>query len=170
MRCKTTALTISTPTFDTHYNTARSASLTDSRKRRVLVLTQRFPYPPDRGDRIRSYNLIKFLADYYDITVGCTTHEHVPQDSLYHLRSLVSNVVVGPIGKLQKYRQAAFSVASGASITEGYFYSPPLAASIRKLHLQQPFDTVLVYCSSMFQYSRCASASSSSGRGFSRCR
>jgi polysaccharide biosynthesis protein PslH len=145
-------LTISTPTFDTNINTCRSVSPTDIRKRRVLVLTQRFPYPPDRGDRIRSYNLIKFLADYYDITVGCTTHEPVAGECLDHLRSLVSNVMVGTIGKWQKYRQAAFSVASGASVTEGYFYSPPLAASLRKLHLQSPFDAVLIYCSSMFQY------------------
>jgi polysaccharide biosynthesis protein PslH len=71
-----------------------------------------------------------------------------------HLRSLVSDVMVGSIGKWQKYRQAAYSVVSGASITEGYFYSQSLAASIRKLHLQKSFDALLIYCSSMFQYRR----------------
>ena len=124
----------------------------ETRTRRVLILTQRFPYPPDRGDRIRSYNLLRFLANHFEVTVGCTTHEPVPAVNLAHLRELVSDVIVGPIGKWTKYRRAAQSVFAGASITEGYFHSPLLAKSIQKLHTRKPFDALLVYCSSMFQY------------------
>jgi hypothetical protein len=29
---------------------------------RILYVTHRVPYPPDRGDRIRTWNVLKFLA------------------------------------------------------------------------------------------------------------
>lgn len=125
----------------------------------MLILTQRFPYPPDRGDRIRSYNLIRFLAEHFDITVGCTTHEPIPSENFSYLRGMVSEVMVGKIGKWTKYRRAAQSVSVGASISEGYFYSPELAKSARKLHAIKPFDALLVYCSSMFQYRNLAGLS-----------
>jgi len=125
-------------------------------KRRVLMLTQRFPYPPDRGDRIRSYNLIRFLAEHFEVTLGCTTHEPVSTENLSHLRELVSDVMVGPVGKWEKYRRAALSVTAGSSITEGYFHSPSLVKSVRDLHAREPFEALLVFCSSMFQYRRLA--------------
>ncbi len=52
---------------------------------------------------------------------------------------MVTDAIVGTIGKWQKYRRAAVSILSGASITEGYFYSPSLAKSIRELHSPQSF-------------------------------
>lgn len=116
------------------------------------MLTQRFPYPPDRGDRIRSYHLLQFLANHFDMTLGCTTHEPIAPAHVAHLRDLVSDVAVFSIGRWTKYRRAAQSVAAGASITEGYFHSPALTKSIRASHAKKPYDAILVYCSSMFQY------------------
>ena len=118
----------------------------------VLMLTQRFPYPPNRGDRIRSYHLLQYLANHFEMSLGCTTHEPIAAASMGHLRELVSDLFVCPIGRWTKYRRAAQSVARGASLTEGYFDSPALAKSIRTAHARRPFDAILVYCSSMFQY------------------
>jgi polysaccharide biosynthesis protein PslH len=123
------------------------------------MLTQRFPYPPDRGDRIRSYHLLQFLSNHFDVMLGCTTHEAIAPENTAHLRELASEVAVSPIGQWTKYRRAAQSVAAGASITEGYFHSPALTKSIRASHAKQPFDAILVYCSSMFQYRRRAGLS-----------
>ena len=33
----------------------------------VLFLCQRIPFPPDKGDKIRSYHLLAHLASHYDI-------------------------------------------------------------------------------------------------------
>lgn len=130
----------------------KANALRAPRRPRVLMLTHRFPFPPDRGDRIRAYHVLKFLMEHFDLTLACTTHEPIAAGDLAHLRELVSGLLVAPIGKWTKYRRAAQSVATGASLTEGYFRSPSLARSIRTLHTQTPFDALLVYCSSMYQY------------------
>lgn len=37
----------------------------------ILFLCHRIPFPPDRGDKIRSYNLLKKLAKIAPVHVGC---------------------------------------------------------------------------------------------------
>ena len=40
-------------------------------KGEILFLCHRIPYPPDRGDKIRSWNLLKALAKLAPVHVGC---------------------------------------------------------------------------------------------------
>ncbi len=37
----------------------------------ILFLCHRIPFPPDRGDKIRSYNIVKRLAEIAPVHVGC---------------------------------------------------------------------------------------------------
>ena len=36
----------------------------------LLYLVHRIPYPPNKGDKIRSYHLLKHLAQSYTVHVG----------------------------------------------------------------------------------------------------
>ena len=123
---------------------------------RILMLTQRFPFPPDRGDRIRAYHLLKFLAKYYRVCLASTTHEQIPESNATKVREFASEVLVDHIGKWSKYSKAARYLATGQSISAGYFHSSKLVEAIKQSHASEPFDAVLVYCSSMFQYRRLA--------------
>lgn len=40
-------------------------------KGEILFLPHRMPYPPDRGDKIRSHHLLRALADIAPVHVGC---------------------------------------------------------------------------------------------------
>jgi len=37
----------------------------------LLYLTQRLPYPPIKGEKIRPLQILKYLARSYDVYVGC---------------------------------------------------------------------------------------------------
>ena len=50
-------------------------------KEPLLFLVHRIPYPPNKGDKIRSYNLLKFLSQYYDIYLGAFIDD--PDDQHY---------------------------------------------------------------------------------------
>ena len=39
-------------------------------KKKLLFLVHRLPYPPNKGDKIASFNLLRFLAARYDVFVG----------------------------------------------------------------------------------------------------
>src|SRR6185312_3877936 len=37
----------------------------------LLFLAHRIPYPPDKGDKIRSWHMLKFLAARHRVHLGC---------------------------------------------------------------------------------------------------
>ena len=52
-------------------------------KNKLLFLVHRLPYPPNKGDKIASFNLLRFLAERYDVFVGTFIDDHyarAPED------------------------------------------------------------------------------------------
>jgi sugar transferase (PEP-CTERM/EpsH1 system associated) len=120
-------------------------------KRRVLFLTHRFPYPPNRGDRIRSYNLMRVLSESFDVTLGCPHDEPVTTAEHEHVAEICENIVTFPVGP-SRWVRAGLSMLHHRSLTEGLFRSAKLQRSLLDLQREKPFDAVLVFCSSMFPY------------------
>ena len=49
----------------------------------LLFLAHRIPYPPNKGDKIRSWHLLRHLAERYRVHLGCFVddaqdHRHEP--------------------------------------------------------------------------------------------
>lgn len=132
--------------------TKRLSNISTARKPRLLMLTHRFPFPLDRGDRIRAYNILRFLANKYSITLAAVSDESIENERLQHLDSICENVLVGRCNTLTKLHGALYSLRRSASLTEGMFRSPQLAKELVERHQRKPFDAIIVYCSSMFQY------------------
>ncbi len=42
---------------------------------RVLFLTHRLPYAPNRGDRIRAYHMLRFLQCHAEVDVLALAHD-----------------------------------------------------------------------------------------------
>ena len=122
------------------------------RQTRLLLLTHRFPYPPNRGDRIRSYNLLKVLASEFDVSLGCTTDEPVTQEQIKHINQFCSQVHVANLGKWSRRIRGGTALISGKSLTEAMFHAPSLQQQIHKWHQGQAFDEIVAFCSSMYPY------------------
>ncbi|WP_370336540.1 TIGR03087 family PEP-CTERM/XrtA system glycosyltransferase [Parvularcula marina] len=70
-------------------------------KKRALLLTHRIPYPPNKGDKIRSWHLTKFLADRYDLALGTFIDD--PSDAIHTdvLENLCAATCIRPLGAMQ---------------------------------------------------------------------
>ena len=49
---------------------------------KLLFLAHRLPYPPDRGDRIRSWHVLRKLAQHFEVHLGCLAES---REELAHL-------------------------------------------------------------------------------------
>ncbi len=119
---------------------------------RLLMLTHRFPYPPNRGDRIRAYHLLKLLSRSYRVTLGCLSDEPIDITSRRPVEALCEEVWVDERKTLARLARAGWAMLRGRSLSEGMFHSPPLAASLRQRQARCPWEQILVFCSSMFPY------------------
>ena len=122
--------------------------------RRLLMLTHRVPFPPDRGDRIRSWNILKHLAKTNQMSLGCVSDEPVTADIRAKLESVCERISITNVGSKIKWMRAGISASRGRSLTEGLFWSPTLDRTLARWNKEQRFDAVIVYCSSMLRYAR----------------
>ncbi len=118
---------------------------------RVLFLTHRVPYPPDKGDRIRSYNLLRYLSERATVSLGCLGDEPWKKETVQVIEGLTEASCIAPIGFARKL-YGGLSLLSGRSITEGWFYSRRLACWIDDVSREQSFDAVVCFCSGMAGY------------------
>jgi len=121
--------------------------------RNCLLITQRFPYPPDRGDRIRSYQMLRFLSRRSRVWLACTADEEPTADQVDHVRELCGGEVsIHPIGRRERLIGAASQMALRRSATQGAFYSRSMYRTLARWSQSHKMDAVLTYCSSMGPY------------------
>lgn len=118
---------------------------------RILYLVHRVPYPPNRGDRIRSYHLLRFLAEHAEVDLACLADEAVEPAQTAELSRLCRRVAIERLGPGRWWR-AARNLACGRSASEGLFDSPRLARTVTGWARQTRYDRAIAFCSSMVPY------------------
>ena len=126
----------------------------ETARKRVLMLTHRLPYPPDRGDRIRSFHLLKHLAHHFDVAIACVSDEPVWLQHHQLLSTMAKRVDIQPISGLFNPLRGAAALLRGRPVTPALHFRQGLAQTIRQWHGQQPFDAVLTFCTGMIDYAR----------------
>ncbi len=120
----------------------------------VLFLVHRIPYPPNRGDRIRSFHMLEFLAERAQVDLAFPCLRGAPACDLEALRSRCRRMAAVPVGRASRWIRAAGSVAVGGTATVGLFASSRLRRVLRRWSRDTSYRAVLVFCSSTFQYLR----------------
>jgi sugar transferase (PEP-CTERM/EpsH1 system associated) len=118
---------------------------------RILYVTHRVPYPPDKGDRIRCFHILRFLAKRADVSLACLADEPLHADVEAGLRPLCRELAIVHLGR-QRWLRALCSLASGGTVSEGAFRVPQLSRILRSWAEQMPFDAALASASSVAPY------------------
>lgn len=121
--------------------------------RNILFLSHRLPYPPDKGDKIRSYALLKHLASKGTVHLGCFIDDPSDFSHLEAVRELAGgDCHFEFIGPLTKYIRSVRALLSGRAITESCFASAGLRTFVRRLFREHGFDDVVVFGSAVAPY------------------
>ena len=118
----------------------------------VLFLTHRVPHPPNRGDRIRTFNFLQHLATRCDVWLGCLSDEPVSDESIRVLQGLCRRVAIVPVEPRRRWIRAGVSLLAGRTISEGAFNSPRLKNIVREWASRESFDAALCSSSALAPY------------------
>jgi sugar transferase (PEP-CTERM/EpsH1 system associated) len=118
----------------------------------ILYLCHRIPYPPNKGDKIRSFNEIKFLSR--SSTIDLITLADDPEDMKYteELKQYCRMVMVFPLSKKFATLKGAFSLMTGQSISQGYFYKKEFQKAVDSLTASHKYDTLICFSSPIAEY------------------
>lgn len=119
---------------------------------KILFLSQRFPYPPDKGDTLRSFNEIKYLSQRHQIHLACLADN--PSDIRHsdELLRYCQSVDIVPRSPLTSRIRALVALLGSKPLTLAYFFSFRLRDIVKRKLAEEKFDLIFVYCSSMAQY------------------
>ena len=90
---------------------------------KLLVLLSRFPFPLDKGDKLRAYHQLRYLAERHEICLFALSDEEVTAEAKAAVRPLCrGGVVVHRLRRPGIARNMARALATGLPLQVGYFY------------------------------------------------
>jgi sugar transferase (PEP-CTERM/EpsH1 system associated) len=126
----------------------------------LLMIVHRIPYPPDKGDKIRSFNQLKFLVDRGWRVHLCALADD-PSDLRHvgELRKLCASVAIELINpRLQKFKSISAPLR-GLPLSASFFYNASLQKRVDLILSQHRISAVLCFCGPMAEYLRRSSLS-----------
>lgn len=99
-----------------------SSSSRLSHKKKLVFITSRFPYPLEKGDKLRAYYQIKYLSTYFDVTLLALTEKKISQSHYDELKSFCKQIFVFQINTWQKYLGALSGLWNEKPFQVNYFY------------------------------------------------
>jgi sugar transferase (PEP-CTERM/EpsH1 system associated) len=116
---------------------------------RILLLTHRLPYAPNRGDRIRSYHLLGFLSSRAEVELVSLVHDREEEAHAADLRQQGIEVTVARVSRARSLARALGAFATGQPLTHALLDAPGLKTQLEDIMRRRRPDVVLAYCSGM---------------------
>lgn len=126
----------------------------------LLFLAHRIPFPPDKGDKIRSWHLLAHLAQHFDVHLGCFVDDEADWRHLEHLQRCCASVRAVKLRPQWRRWYSLKQVATGTALTFGYFESAELSAWVAETRARRRPAVELAFSSAMAPYLREAAAES----------
>ncbi len=121
-------------------------------KQDLLLLVHRLPYPPNKGDKIRSWNLFKYLKQHFNIYLGCfiddpddwqytaTVKSHCQETHILELNSKLAT-----LGSFRGFLK-------NTPLTLPYYHKRSMRTWVNKTLHENQIQHIVVFSSSMAQY------------------
>jgi sugar transferase (PEP-CTERM/EpsH1 system associated) len=116
---------------------------------RILFLTHRLPYAPNRGDRIRAYHIARQLSQRSDVDLLSLTHDDEEESHAADLGAIVARVRTARVRRVTNLARAAVALPTTRPLTHALLDAPDLRTTLAQMVAHRRPDVVLAYCSGM---------------------
>lgn len=119
---------------------------------KILYLVHRMPYPPNKGDKVRSYHLLRHLAERHQVYLGTFVDDPEDMAHVDTVRQWCADVKAVSLHP-QRARLASLQGLLGSdALTLHYYRSGELHRWVDQTIEREGIDTAVVFSSSMAQY------------------
>jgi sugar transferase (PEP-CTERM/EpsH1 system associated) len=118
----------------------------------ILFVCHRLPYPPNRGGKIRSFNMIRHFAEKHSVVVASLAHSQEELKQGEGLKDFCDEVIAEVLPDSIRWLRAVKALFTTTPSSVAYFASPRLQSRIRQKMQETNFDIVFVHCAFVAQY------------------
>ena len=119
---------------------------------RILYLVHRFPYPPNKGDKVRSFQLLKHLCAKHEVYLGTFVDDPDDEQHLPFLRAMVADLLALPLRPAFAKVRSLIGFLKGQALSLPYFGNRKMRLWVDKTCAERGVDAVVVFSSPMAQY------------------
>jgi sugar transferase (PEP-CTERM/EpsH1 system associated) len=123
--------------------------------RDVLFLAHRIPFPPDRGDKIRSWHMLRHLAGLARVHLACFADDEHDAAHLPALRAALGDALGGAHVEVRRRGRTAAglaALAAGKPVSLTLFDAPGLRAFVARMLGSGRIGAVFAFSGQMAQF------------------
>jgi sugar transferase (PEP-CTERM/EpsH1 system associated) len=124
----------------------------DEDRMRILFLTSRLPYPPNRGDRVRAYHFLRVLSREHKITLLSFIADDGETGHVGPLRPFCEDIQLVHRARWQSTITTSLQMWRPLPFQSLYYRSPVMRGAVDRLLARRQFDAVYVHLFRMAQY------------------
>ncbi|HKJ87865.1 MAG TPA: TIGR03087 family PEP-CTERM/XrtA system glycosyltransferase, partial [Gammaproteobacteria bacterium] len=123
-----------------------------SDKEPLLFLAHRIPYPPNKGDKIRSFHLLEDLSAHYDVHLGAFVDDQRDWANAGHLRSYCADTHLVPLAQGPARVRSLGGLVTGRPLSLPFYRDRRMAAWVGRVLERVRPHRMVVFSSVMAQY------------------
>jgi len=118
----------------------------------LLFLCHRIPFPPNKGDKIRSYHLLRYLSAHYRIYLGAFVDD--PEDWVYadRLEEFCQEVHLVRLNPKLARIKSLWALCSGQPLSLPYYSNGKMSRWVDSVNCSADIQRVVIYSAVMAQY------------------
>jgi sugar transferase (PEP-CTERM/EpsH1 system associated) len=118
----------------------------------LLFLTQRIPYPPIKGEKIRPLQILKHLRQSYEIHLGCLVDDPRDREHIPIVRALCADSHFAMLDRRRAKLTCLRGLLTGEPLGVTFYRDRGLAAWVRRVIRDIRPDVIFVCSSNMAPY------------------
>jgi len=113
----------------------------------ALFLCHRLPWPPDKGDKIRSYHVLQRLAQHYKVYLGAFVDDPADYRHLAAVEAVCAGMCIRPLPRWRARWRAFASLLRGEPLTVGCYRDGTMRRWVDGVLAEQRPEVVLCFSS-----------------------
>lgn len=118
----------------------------------LLLLVHRLPYPPNKGDKIRSWHLLRHLAARYRVHLATFVDDPDDWRHVDHVRQLCASSHFAPLNPRLARVRSLGALLSSRPMSFDYYRDRGTRHWVRQTLAARRIDRIVVFSSPMAQY------------------
>jgi len=106
---------------------------TDPYKPKLVVILSRFPYPTEKGDKLRAYYQIRELSKKWELYLICLSETDITPEQVNEVKSYTKEIHIFKLNKLLIYLNVFKQFFRNKPFQVGYFYQRRIHTKIKKI-------------------------------------
>jgi sugar transferase (PEP-CTERM/EpsH1 system associated) len=118
----------------------------------LLFLAHRIPFPPNKGDKIRSYHFVKWLTHRYRVHLGAFVDDPADREHVPVLEKMCASACLPSLDPRFARLRSLGGLIRREALTEAYYRHPAMQSWVDEVVQRHGIDRIFVFSSGMAHF------------------